>query len=120
MRSTVEKGRWAEAHASRHLQSKGYRVVEKNFRCKRGEIDLIVERDGVLCFVEVKARRSQDFGGALLAVDVHKQRRVAAAAEIFLALKPHDGPCRFDVVTLMKEAGRWRVSHLENAYEAGG
>lgn len=117
--STVERGRWAEARAAGHLRSKGYRIEASNFRCKRGEIDLIAKRGDLLCFVEVKARRRRDYGGALQAVDHRKQQRVAAAAEVYLARNPHSGPCRFDIVTLVREGDGWEIAHLENAYEAG-
>lgn len=118
--STVERGRWAESRAARLLESKGYRIVAENYRCRRGEIDLIALSGDTLCFVEVKARARRDYGGALLAVDHRKQRRVAAAAAVYLSRNPHEGACRFDVVTLVRDGDGWRAQHLENAYEAGG
>lgn len=119
-RSTVEQGRWAERLVARTLRRRGYRILERNYRCARGEIDLIAASEDVLCFVEVKARSREDYGGAIAAVDDAKRRRVVAAAEVYLAETGYCGICRFDVVTLAaRPPGRWHVDHLENAFEAG-
>ena len=115
--SNTARGRWAEARAARELRRSGYIVLERNFRCSRGEIDLIADHRGTRCFVEVKARSRGDFGGALQAVDRHKQRRVQGAAEVYLAREGYSGACRFDVVTLEPTHDGWRVEIVPDAFE---
>jgi len=99
MQTTVTLGASAETDAIRLLLDRGYRIVERNFRCTAGELD-IVARDGeVLVFVEVRSRADDEHGHAAEMVDARKQRRVARVAEIYLAART---PCferaRFDVV----------------------
>src|SRR5262245_31114000 len=74
-----------ERDAERALVAEHYRIVERNYRTRDGEIDLIAEDGGVLCFVEVKGRRSGAFGSPAEAVTLEKQRRIARAAEVYLA-----------------------------------
>ncbi len=95
-------GAEAEAAAAEPLQGAGYRILERNYRCRQGEIDLIAEHHGVVCFVEVKSRASERFGSAAEAVGVRKQRRLARAAAHYLAVRRRGEAlaCRFDVVTL--------------------
>ena len=91
-------GQEGEATAERYLRRKGYRIVAKNLRSSLGELDLIVEDGSVLVFVEVKARRTQDFGGAVHAVHRQKQEKLIRLAAQYLA-RHHlaDRICRFDV-----------------------
>lgn len=102
---TVSTGQAGEERALRYLQARGLSVVSRNYRCKGGEIDLVM-RDGAgtLVFVEVRARvarSTQRFGGAAASVTPAKQRRLIAAAEHFLAAQADDVPaCRFDVIAI--------------------
>jgi putative endonuclease len=95
-------GAAAEDAAERHLSASGCRVLARNARYREGELDLVVRERDVVVFVEVRLRASERFGGALASVDVHKQRRLARAAQRWLA--EHYGErwpaCRFDVVTV--------------------
>lgn len=95
-------GAEAETAAAEYLRAAGYRILERNYRCRRGEIDLIAEQNGVVCFVEVKSRASERFGSAAAAVGALKQERLARAAAHYLAVRCGGVPleCRFDVVTL--------------------
>ncbi|MDN4576444.1 YraN family protein [Pandoraea cepalis] len=88
-----------EGHAQTLLERRGWRLVARNYRCRGGEIDLIM-RDcaGVLVFVEVRARARSDFGGAAESITRAKRRRLALAARHYLLRRPA-GRCRFDVVT---------------------
>ena len=88
MDSRRHLGRIAEAAAARHLATEGWSLVGRNVRVGRGELDLIVRRGDVLAFVEVKARRSADYGTPEDAVDGHKRRQVARLAELWLAARP--------------------------------
>jgi putative endonuclease len=93
-------GRAAERRAEQWLQRAGLRTVSRNYRCRGGEIDLVMRDDEVLVFVEVRFRRHAAFGGALASVDERKRRRLAVAAAHYLQHERWQGPCRFDVVGL--------------------
>jgi putative endonuclease len=113
--TTVQAGASSEDRAAAFLLRHGYRIVERNFRCKVGELD-IVARDGeTLVFVEVRSRRSDQYGSALDAVGVRKQQKVSRVAMLYIAWKrPRFDQARFDVVAitggkiaLIKDA--WRL-----------
>ena len=110
-----------EREAERALVAVRYRILERNFRTKRGEIDLIAEEGGVLCFVEVKGRLTRTHGSPAESVTLEKQRRIRRAAEAYLArARGGSRPCRFDVVSVdarEKDPAR-RVTILRNAFEA--
>lgn len=94
-------GARGEDIAARYLAARGYRIRERNFRCRLGEIDLVAEDGGVLVFVEVKARRSGRFGLPQEAVTPLKQARLRRLAQYYLLT--HGGlerPCRFDVLAV--------------------
>lgn len=112
-------GRASEARAEQVLRDKGYRILERNLRTPLGELDLVADDHGVVVFVEVKARATQAFGGARLAVNARKQAKLVRLASHYLA-KRHwmHRPCRFDVVLVQGGlAAELQVEHLENAFE---
>lgn len=110
-------GRAAEELAARHLQECGCVVLERRFAFRRGEIDLIVEHDGTVAFVEVKARRGERFGAPVEAVDGRKQRRLIATARHYLGQRGwRSRPCRFDVVAVSLERGRASVLWMRDAF----
>ncbi|KPK20548.1 MAG: hypothetical protein AMJ67_00895 [Betaproteobacteria bacterium SG8_41] len=96
------RGDSAEALAATFLQRRGLRILSRNYRCRFGEIDLVAESGRTLVFVEVRARRSDDFGGPGESITVAKRRRLVAAARHFLAAAG-DRAARFDVVLLRGE-----------------
>lgn len=104
-----------ERLAGKYLTDKGYNILEYNFRCRSGEIDLIAKRDGVLVFCEVKYRKDAVKGHPLEAVTVCKQRRICRCALCYLLQKGcgTDVPCRFDVVGILDN----EIIHIENAFE---
>lgn len=112
-------GQEGEAEAERYLRRKGYRIVAKNLRSSLGELDLVAEDSGVLVFIEVKARRTAEFGGAIHAVDRHKRQKLVRLAAQFLAQRHWmDRVCRFDVVLLEPTAtAALRLEHIQNAFE---
>ena len=115
-------GQEGEATAERYLRRKGYRIVAKNLRSTLGELDLVAEDGRVLVFVEVKARRSEDFGGAIHAVHRQKQEKLIQLASQYLA-KHHltDRTCRFDVVLLQgTDASAPQIEHIQNAFDVSG
>jgi putative endonuclease len=109
-------GAIAEARAADLLQRQGYRVADRNWTCKGGEIDLVcVAPDGTLVFVEVRARANARHGSALETILDGKRRRLLRAAAIYLHVKgKHDAACRFDVVAITGDA----VEHVEDAFRA--
>jgi putative endonuclease len=115
MENTVEIGASAELVATRLLVDRGYRVVEHNFRCKIGELDIVARDGDVLVFVEVRSRANAAHGHAAEMVGTRKQRQVARVAALYLGVRdPVYDEVRFDVVaitgdeaTLIQDA--WRL-----------
>ena len=111
-------GKQGERVAEQYLKKKGYKVVERNYRCAAGELDLIVLDRRVVVFVEVKTRTGHDFGTPLEAVEFRKQRKMIQAAQFFLTAKRlHQRDARFDVVGVSWPSGEPIVEHIENAFE---
>jgi len=97
--NTRDRGRLAEQIAADHLEAHGYRIVEKNFTCRLGEIDIIAHHLGELVFVEVRSRGSASSLNPVFSVDRQKQKRIIRAAEVYLGKHyPQVPPARFDVV----------------------
>lgn len=96
----MDAGKQAEDHAATFLQGQGLRLVARNYRCRMGEIDLIMEHGGTLVFVEVRLRRSESFGGAAASITGHKQRKLIHAAQHYLQQQTRQPPCRFDALLL--------------------
>lgn len=86
--------------AAAFLEREGLKVVERNYRCRFGEIDIVATADGILVFVEVRARRSEDYGGAAASITAAKRRRLLAAARHYLAAHGSERACRFDAVLI--------------------
>ena len=110
--------RW-EALAEKKLRVAGYMIHERNFRTRAGEIDLIAEENGVLCFVEVKGKKGPKFGAPAEAVTLEKRRRITRAAELYL-FRRRLGPtrCRFDVVSIVESPTGVVVEIFRGAFEA--
>jgi putative endonuclease len=116
MSSTQAKGAAGEELAARHLSECGLRVVERNFRIRGGEIDLICCDGPAVVFVEVRLRRRSDYGGAAASITAAKQAKIVMAARHWLARhgQYNDSPCRFDCVLLDGEHIEW----LRDAFAA--
>ena len=110
-------GNEGERITSRYLTERGYHVLERNFRCRGGEVDLIALDGATLVFVEVKLRRSLARGSPLEAVTAVKQGRVRRAAQVYLAYSGQVfSRIRFDVVAIMKAGKRTDITHLKAAF----
>jgi len=107
-------GNTYEEKAVKHLESIGFSIIQRNFRCRMGEIDIIAQKDGYLVFVEVKYRKNRGKGEPWEAVNYRKQQRIKSVARYFLMLYHYqeDMPCRFDVVTILGE----QLHLYENAF----
>lgn len=113
-------GAWGERLAGEYLRKKGLRLLETNFRCRFGEIDLICRDKKYLVFVEVKLRKDDRFAAPREFVDFRKQQRLKTTAEFYLSIHDLDVPCRFDVVEIYAPLGMETQSpiihHLEDAF----
>ena len=103
-----------EALAAAFLERQGLKILERNYRCRFGEIDLVAQAGATLVFVEVRARRSDAFGGAAASITAAKRRRIVAAARHYLAARGSARACRFDAVLLHGEERR--IEWLEDAF----
>ena len=113
-------GRWGEALVAEDLKKKGWKVLEAGFRCRMGEIDLIVRNRTYLVFVEVKLRKNDRFGQAAAFVDYNKQRKLRTAAEYYLLRRPTTLQPRFDVAEVYAPQGTETecptIHYIENAF----
>uniref|UniRef100_E6QUB7 Putative endonuclease n=1 Tax=mine drainage metagenome TaxID=410659 RepID=E6QUB7_9ZZZZ len=107
-------GAQAESRAADYLIEQGLTLVERNFRCRGGEIDLIMRDGAYLVFIEVRQRTHSRFGGALESIDARKQRKLMTAAQLYLARYTRLPPCRFDVVLI--EGKTAALQWLRNAF----
>lgn len=114
-------GAWGEALAAEYLRKKHYRIVASGYRCRFGEIDLIVQNRKFLVFVEVKLRKSGSFASAHEYVDRRKQDKLRITASMYLSQKPTDLQPRFDVIEIYApegmETSRPEIHHLEDAFQ---
>ena len=112
-------GQDSETSAEQFLRRKGYTILERNLRTTIGELDLVADDHGVLVFVEVKARTTGAFGGALLAVGRRKQAKLVRLAGQYLAQRHlSDRVCRFDVVLVQGDAeSSFQIEHIEHAFD---
>lgn len=103
-----------ELKAEEYLLGNGYKILERNFRNRSGEIDLIAKKDGVIRFIEVKYRTTSDFGNPLEAVDARKQNQIRKVAMYYLMKNKLSEwtPCQFDVIVFTGE----EMTHIENAF----
>lgn len=108
-----KKGKHGEARALAYLEREGCALVQKNYRTRFGEIDLIMQQGNTLVFVEVRYRSKMDFGGAAASITPIKKRRMVSAAEQFLMSYSSPPPCRFDVIALDGE----RITWLKNVIQ---
>jgi len=114
-------GELGETLACDELRRRGYAILERRYRTRYGEIDIVARHGDVLVFVEVKARRSDVFGSGAAAVTPNKQRRVARMAADFLVRRRlQDRPCRFDVVSVAMGEERPRIEVFAGAFVAAG
>ena len=115
-------GRKGERAAARFLEGQGYTVLERNFRTGRGEIDLIVFRDGALAFVEVRSQTQPAPIDPLYTITRRKQGRIIKAAQAYCTARgplPPDAVLRFDVVTVRfgRDGTEQGIQHVEDAFE---
>ena len=113
--SRQETGRRGEDMAVAYLRQKGYRVLQRNFRYRRAEIDLIVRRENLLVFVEVKARRDTGFGFPESFVSPEQAALIVGAADQYVQEQQWEGMIRFDIVAITL-APALAIEHFEDAF----
>ena len=110
-------GTLGEHVAEQWLVERGWTILERRYRGIRNELDLVMRRENMVAFVEVKTRRRDDFGDPICAVDRHKQRRLIRSAQAWIV--HHGEPqfeYRFDVIGILVEHSGPQVQHIENAF----
>lgn len=120
--NTKTIGDYGEDLAVRYLKRHGYKIIERNYRSRAFEIDIIAYDGDCLCFVEVKTRNRDDYGLACEAVTRTKQQKIIKGASLYLALNNIDSPVRFDVVEVyvkdMNLFSKKRINIIKNAFYA--
>ncbi|MEJ2315896.1 MAG: YraN family protein [Gammaproteobacteria bacterium] len=115
--TTRATGRRAELLARDFLRQQGLKLVEQNWSCRHGEIDLIMRERDVLVFVEVRFRKNSRFGTPAATVGHIKQRRLVLAAQHYLQRLGRQPPCRFDIIAMTAEPER-QMEWIRNAFDA--
>ncbi|KTD51995.1 hypothetical protein Lqui_0839 [Legionella quinlivanii] len=115
---SVEFGKQTERQAVQFLKKQGLQFIESNFRCRWGEVDVIMRDASTLVFVEVRARSSFDYGGAIASITVAKQRKLIKTANYYLLTKKLHDKCaaRFDVVLF--EGKPLQIEWIKNAFDS--
>lgn len=109
-------GKLGEENAATFLVKKGYKILERNYRFKKSEIDLICLQNGLLVFVEVKTRSSKAFGNPESFVSQNQQEAIIRAAEEYMLEKNWEGDIRFDIVAIYKKGKEEELMHFEDAF----
>lgn len=122
LRGHLRPGEAGERIAERHLRALGYGILERNFRCRGGEIDVVAQDGDVVVFVEVKERRSAAHGAGHEAVTAGKRQRIVRAAHVYAAARGlSEAPLRFDVVSIDPGPdGVPTVRHDRGAFDVDG
>lgn len=118
-KSHLDTGLRGEELAIQFLRQKGYKILERNYRKKFGEVDIIAFHQGEIVFIEVKTRRSRQYGNPFEAVGNHKQRQLVKIAQYYIIAKDlTDAPARFDVVGVqLSEEQEPQIDIITNAFE---
>ena len=103
----INRGAEAENLAFEYLLDQGLKAIERNYRCRQGEIDLIMRDGETIVFVEVRMRASSSFGGAHESIDARKQRKILKAARHYISVLGKIPDCRFDAVLLNGDTIEW-------------
>ena len=113
MQSIGKKG---EDLAANYLQQKGYRILSRNYRFKKSEVDIICEKNDLLVFVEVKTRSSLKYGLPEVFVSLNQQQAVIRAAEEFLVETSWKSDLRFDIISIFMKGEEAEIEHLKDAF----
>ena len=109
-------GKLGEDHAVDYLENKGYQILERNWHSGHKEIDIIALMDETLAIVEVKTRKSNDYGEPDIAVGAYKQRMLIWAADAYVRYKNLNVDVRFDIISIVFTDGEPQIEHIEDAF----
>lgn len=110
-------GTWGEEIASKHLQKKGYAILERNFRCKMGELDIIAQKGELLVFIEVKTRNNLNYGLPCEAITLEKKHHIKRVSTYYIRQHQLENlDLRIDVIEILKIEGKTYIHHLEDAF----
>jgi len=119
-RSHINKGKVAEEIACSHLKQNGLKLIDKNFYSRYGEVDLIMQDQDTLVFIEVRYRKNLDYGGALESVTPAKQKKIQTTALYYMQKKGSEHNSRFDVVALtgndINNQNKLSIEWIKNAF----
>ena len=118
--SRKELGAKGEKLAARFLKRKGYKIIQRNYRCKLGEVDIVAEQDKTLVFVEVRTQQTEKFGPPQYSINSAKRSHISRVALFYIKEKRLvEQSCRFDVIAITFPSGSRKpnIEHIENAFE---
>ncbi len=116
MQSTVKTGKKGEQYSKEYFINNGYEIQEQNWRHGKNEIDLIVKKENVICFVEVKTRTKDYLIEPLLSISTDQQKRIISTAHQYIMLHKLDLEIRFDIIGIVIEESKMNLKHLEDAF----
>lgn len=109
-----ELGKEGEEQATKYLENQGYQVIQRNFECKQGEIDIIAKDKNEYVFIEVKTRQNNHYGMPCEAVTQYKQKHIWNATKYYLHIhKLENKYIRFDVIEVYKKKGEFNINHIK-------
>jgi putative endonuclease len=113
-----ELGKWGEEYAATHLQKNGFKLIERNYKFQKGELDIIAENKGELVVIEVKTRETAEIGEPWRAVTKSKQKQIIKVADNYVQSKQIDLDVRFDIVSIVHNSFRTELEHIEGAFDS--
>jgi len=112
-------GRSGEDIAARYLLEKGYQIIERNFRCRKGEIDIIAKDKKEIVFIEVKTRTNENYGRPIDAVTYYKQKHIIKSIQYYLfAKKLENAFIRIDIIEVYQKENKYNINHIKDAISA--
>lgn len=117
MKNYNNKGKWGEEVASRFLEKKDIKIIQRNYKTKFGEIDIICKQDNIIVFVEVKMRSKSTYLQACESINVPKIKKIKKVASLYLQeIGQQDSICRFDVIIILGSQSQYDIHHIEDAF----
>ena len=116
METTVKIGNKGEEYSKDYFKNQGFTILEQNWKHLNSEIDLIVKKKNMICFVEVKTRNSNFFIDPVLSVSTSQQKRILKAAHHYIELNSLDQDIRFDVVGIVINGNKIKLEHIKEAF----